>query len=470
MVSPFLLRLGLLLFGLPAILSAKELLPAQQVNVRGGLPNVAQKLEKKEPIKLAFLGGSITFLGGKHSYVNQVTEWFRQNYPDSKIEVVNAGVSGTDSNFGAKRLDRDVLVHDPDVLLVEFAVNDGDRDHTEHMERILHKAWKHNPAMDVVIFYTLAKNQLPHYDQGVLPPSAQAHERVAEFYELPTIGLAHDVAAKLRAEEIVWKDFANDSCHPHQQGYSLFAETFRQTLPELLKNPEEKTHDTSKSLTKNLVVYPEPVKVKPLDVPTFANAAGQEADVSFLLPKVGVNWAGEATFTNEEGKPLWRMHYLKDRRKQPFDATLATKKTDWSSNLGTWFDEDKSFVGESSYPIFLGRNQTLCYSDKESGVVAFIAPETGDYEFKVQTQGIKFGQDDKKKLAVNVVKYKWGEPNGESLAYTDITAEQPFPDSLDVKTHLVAGEEVVFAMTSDTPNWSRGGLKEFTVSGGLYRK
>lgn len=469
MFSPSLIRAGLVLLALPAILSAKDLLPAQQVSVRGGLPNVAQKLEKKESLKLAFLGGSITYGGGKHGYVEQVTEWFREKYPDSPIKVVNAGVSGTDSNFGAKRLDRDLLVHDPDLLLVEFAVNDGDRDHTSHMERILHKAWKHNPEMDVVIFYTLAKNQLTHYDQGVLPPSAQAHERVAEFYQVPTIGLAHDVAAKLRNQEIVWKDFANDSCHPHRQGYGFFAETFRQTLPELLKAPQQVAHDTSKTLTKNLVVYPEPVEVKPLEVPTFVNAEGKEADVSFVLPKVGVNWAGDATFTNEEGKPLWRMHYLKDRRKQPFDATLATKKTDWSSNLGNWFEEDKSFVGASSYPVFLGRNQMLRYSDRESGVVAFIAPETGDYEFKVETQGIKFGQNDKKKLAFNVVKYKWGEPNGESLAYTDITAEQPFPESLEVKTHLVAGEDVVFALTSDTPNWSRGGLKEFTVTGGLYR-
>ena len=50
---------------------------------------------------------------------------FQRAYPKTTFVEINAAVSGTGSDYGAPRLQRDVLRHRPDLLFVEFAVNDG---------------------------------------------------------------------------------------------------------------------------------------------------------------------------------------------------------------------------------------------------------------------------------------------------------------------------------------------------------
>ncbi len=464
-------RLSLLVSCLVGVVGeAQE--PARSLTARRGLPNTAWKLEQKQPVTLAFLGGSITFLGGKNGYVHQVGEWFRTTYPASEITVVNAGVSGTDSRFGAKRLDRDVLRYKPDVLFVEFAVNDGDRDHTEHMERILHKAWQSNPNMDIVIFYTLAKNMLPHYDKGHLPPSAQAHEKVAAHYQIPTIGLAHDVAAKLRAGDIRWEEFANDSCHPHAKGYGHFVTSFQSALPDLLESAAEQKVILPDPLTKDLVVYPEPVKAAPLKVPDFVHPRHGQADRSFLLPQVGVHWIGDSAFEGEDGKSLWRIQYLGNRRKQPLDHTLGITKADWSGNTAAWFEEDASFTGSNSYPVFQKNQQRLGWTDRDSGVLVFIAPETGLYRYHLSTDGyIRGWRLEDTRATLHLVHFAWGSEKGTSLkTLATPMVEKGSPAlSLSGEVKLVAGEELVIVVNSNSPSHSRGGFQNLKVSLGLYR-
>ena len=84
------------------------------------------KLEAGESVTICFLGGSIT-QGSLSSapttcYAYKVYNWFKEKFPAADITYVNAGVGGTTSAFGAARCDRDVLMHDPDMVLVEFSV------------------------------------------------------------------------------------------------------------------------------------------------------------------------------------------------------------------------------------------------------------------------------------------------------------------------------------------------------------
>lgn len=137
-----------------ASLSAEEmrLEDSAELRIRAGLPNAGAKLERGENLTVVFIGGSITRGGGESGYVRTVEKWLREKWPNSAINVINAGISGTDSNFGAKRYDRDVLIHEPDLVLIEFAVNDGSRDHTAHMERMVHKTWLKNAETGTYAF------------------------------------------------------------------------------------------------------------------------------------------------------------------------------------------------------------------------------------------------------------------------------------------------------------------------------
>ena len=83
-----------------------------------------------QKVTIGVIGGSITGGAGasswEKSYGPLVAEWWRQTFPQAHINFVNAGIGGTGSLYGAVRCARDLLVHKPDFVITEFAVNDGD--------------------------------------------------------------------------------------------------------------------------------------------------------------------------------------------------------------------------------------------------------------------------------------------------------------------------------------------------------
>lgn len=75
-------------------------------------------------IKIAFIGGSLT--QNRSAWTNPVCDFFRELFPNKTVTAHNAGIGATNSEFAAARLEHDVFEKMiPDVLFVEFAVNDG---------------------------------------------------------------------------------------------------------------------------------------------------------------------------------------------------------------------------------------------------------------------------------------------------------------------------------------------------------
>ena len=63
---------------------------------------------------------------------------------------MNAGIGGTDSLFGAARLERDLLREQPDFVIVDFSVNDKAKEcFQETFEGVLRKllSWPSEPAV-----------------------------------------------------------------------------------------------------------------------------------------------------------------------------------------------------------------------------------------------------------------------------------------------------------------------------------
>lgn len=85
-------------------------------------------------LRIAFIGGSITagdsdFVGTGLSensiWVNRVSSYFKEQFPNKAIKTYNAGLGGTDSSYGAIRFNNHVMQYAPDIVFVEFTVNDG---------------------------------------------------------------------------------------------------------------------------------------------------------------------------------------------------------------------------------------------------------------------------------------------------------------------------------------------------------
>ena len=116
--------------------------PLVECSPRGGLPNVLAKLERGEAVRIAYLGSSITAQDG---WRPKTLKWFQEQYPKAQVSEINAAIGGTGSDLGVFRLRQDVLAHQPDLLFVEFAVNDGGAPPEQIyrcMEGIVRQTWR----------------------------------------------------------------------------------------------------------------------------------------------------------------------------------------------------------------------------------------------------------------------------------------------------------------------------------------
>src|SRR5450432_2099345 len=116
---------------------------------RGGMANVLARLKSGKETRIAYLGGSITAQDG---WRPKTLAWFQSQYPSARITEINAAIGGTGSDLGVYRLRHDVLQFKPNLLFVEFAVNDSgappDRIH-KAMEGIVRQTWQADPNTDI---------------------------------------------------------------------------------------------------------------------------------------------------------------------------------------------------------------------------------------------------------------------------------------------------------------------------------
>ena len=134
--------------------SSDDLVPAVECRERNGLPNVISKLKTGAEARIAYLGGSITAQDG---WRPKTLNWFRQQFPNAKVSEINAAIGGTGSDLGVFRLRHDVLEHKPDLLFVEFAVNDGGAPPLQIyrcMEGIVRQTWKNDSTTDICFVNT----------------------------------------------------------------------------------------------------------------------------------------------------------------------------------------------------------------------------------------------------------------------------------------------------------------------------
>ncbi len=185
-----------LLFAVGFVQAAEPEFPlvdAQECRPRAGWPNFLAKAQGRfgsgalPEIKVGYLGGPITAQPGWR--VKSLAH-FKQAYPSAKFTEINAAIGGTGSDLGVFRVQQDVLSKQPDLLFVEFAVNDGGASPEQIircMEGIVRQTWRAYPECDIVFVYTIAGNMLETTQQGKLPRSVAAMEDVATHYGIPSI-------------------------------------------------------------------------------------------------------------------------------------------------------------------------------------------------------------------------------------------------------------------------------------------
>ena len=197
--------------------------------VRDGLPNFFKKINQPNPkLTIGFLGGSIT--KAHDQYRNQTLAFIQTLSPKAILKGINAGVSGTGTELGSCRVGEQILQYNPDLVFVEFAVNGGSND---AMEGIVRKIKKHNPQTDICFIYTIAGEQYKQYAKSEVPNKIQGFEKVATYYNLPSIHMGLYPSLLESQGKLIWKSnvdvdgkiiFSKDGTHPAKAGGDLYAQ------------------------------------------------------------------------------------------------------------------------------------------------------------------------------------------------------------------------------------------------------
>lgn len=210
----------------------KPLPKAPYFQLRGGLPHIAQVIRQQKKATVAFLGGSITHNPG---WRDKVSQFLQERFPDTQFTFIKAGIPSLGSLPHAFRFQQDVLDKGtPDLLFLEAAVNDrgnGTDSLTQirSMEGIIRHARKVNPAVDVVLMSFAEPHKTRDYQAGKVPLEVANHERVAAWYNLPSINLAQEIHDRIKAGEMTWEyDFKD--LHPSPFGQEIYYQTIKALL------------------------------------------------------------------------------------------------------------------------------------------------------------------------------------------------------------------------------------------------
>ncbi len=218
----------------PAAAERVGVSPPTAVHVRGDLNRSREVFTTTGQGRVVFIGGSITEMDG---YRPMVMNSLVARFPDTEFNFTNAGISSTCSHTGAFRLPSDVLSHKPDLLFVEFAVNDDQdaahsyEDALRGMEGVIRSARSSLPQVDIVITYFVNPSMLEKVQNGEVPTSIAAHDAVAKHYNISTCNVAVELANQIAEGKTSWAIYGG--VHPKPAGNriaaNLIEDVFRQT-------------------------------------------------------------------------------------------------------------------------------------------------------------------------------------------------------------------------------------------------
>ena len=207
------------------------------------MSDVFQKAQNGEYITVAYIGGSITEgynAGTTEFYAKTCTDLLQGYFPDITVTGVNAGISGTPSLLGNLRLERDVLSADPDIVFVEFAVNDGqEADYKNAYESLVRTLLTQEKDIAVVLLFTVL-------DSGY---TCQEHmSKIGANYDLPMISVHDSVYEEIEAGRMTWQDYSNDQSHPNAYGHKCITDFVDNYYQKVLPVVAENVGEVSKEL------------------------------------------------------------------------------------------------------------------------------------------------------------------------------------------------------------------------------
>lgn len=211
---------------------------------------VMKKAMAGEAVTIGFIGGSIT-AGAMSStpqtcYAFLVYSWWKDTFPMSAVSYVNAGVGATTSKFGVARVEEDLLQQSPDIVIVEFSVNDSDNDlFQETFEGLIRKILLYQTEPALLMFNNV------FYHTGV--NAQRVHNQIGKFYDIPIVSMKESIYTEIEKGNILASEISPDNLHPNDLGHKIVAGLLINRLDQIFDAAQNNIIAGSYSVSENTV-------------------------------------------------------------------------------------------------------------------------------------------------------------------------------------------------------------------------
>ncbi len=199
------------------------------------LTDIKTELKKEWPknrtINLVFHGHSVPagyfktpVVNTFDSYPMQVLKIVKEKYPFAVINIINTSIGGENSLSGEKRFDSTVLNHHPDVLFIDYALNDRSASldkAAKAWSTMIEKALKRNIK---VILLTPSPDQRVDIlsPDNELEKHALQIKALAKKYDVGLIDSYEEFRNKVISGDPI-TNYMSQVNHPNQKGHLLIA-------------------------------------------------------------------------------------------------------------------------------------------------------------------------------------------------------------------------------------------------------
>ena len=298
------------------------------------------------------LGDSVTGVyyhtGGKRAYPEVLELAIRQQFPASRIKVINAGISGNTTQDGLARLDQDVLRHHPNLVTISFGLND--------MVRVPPDMFRSN-------LIQLVQRCREQHSNVVLDTPGRPNQKLISYCDIiRSVGheLNFTVCDQFQAGEQLkqraprtWRLSLSDEIHPNMDGHKRMAELLCQTITgEITSTAAIRPPRPILQRVKSQLSEKRPVRVlamKPYD--TMIGEALKGLDPTAVV---------EVTEWNAASKSLPELESDTQPQVKSFNPYLVVLATPGDANADTEEQAIKSYSWIMNWSLSFGHQEWDC--------------------------------------------------------------------------------------------------------------
>ena len=321
------------------------------------LSGVMKKALSGEKVTIACIGGSITQgtisngiddtqVDFKKCYADIFFQWWRDTFPETDFTFINAGIGATDSYLGVHRVQQDVLDYDPDLVLVEFSVNDGSssidkRNYDNLVRRILLS--ESRPA--VMLLFMGQTNGASAQD---------IHSLIGFNYHLPMISYLNVINDMMANDVYTPKQLSGDITHPSALGHAITGEIIWKYLNQVFSQMD--SFDEPNPFSQKAVTNEVYLNSQILDRLTLTPSALGTFTESSVFETFPNDWSceegdGGLTFSISFERLGFLYYCTTDGKSGQFDVYIDDEKVtsldaDFSNGWGNYAAAREVYVGE----------------------------------------------------------------------------------------------------------------------------